>query len=153
MKTYTRKPHSESLTELFPNADRSGEALVRFVRRLELKMNRLAVCYCNGYTREYTNTGHSLNWDFSRRESYWEWRENCRYDSTHWEADCNKALKLLTKVTGASGSLKDSLVINGDARGYTLKICKEYVEDNNMQIYTDLGGSGILAPFACNVTR
>ena len=140
MKTYTPKSHSESLTELFPNADRSGEALVRFMRRLELKMNRLAVCYCNGYTREYLN---------SRRgnyESYLQWTENCRYDSTHWEADCNKALKLLTKVTGASVPLLNNIVINGDARGYALKLREGFVKSKNIQIYTDLGGSGILAP-------
>ena len=155
MKTYTPKTHSETLSELFPEADRSGEALVRFMRRLELKMNRLAVCYCNGYTRERTTTGHTLNWDFSslatnfgclKRESYDQWRENCRYDHTQWEVDCDKALKLLSRVTGACGAVLDNIVFSGDARGYTLKLCGEFVKEEGIRIYTDLGGDGILAP-------
>ena len=36
--------------------------------------------------------------------------------------------------------------INGDPRGYTLKIDDQYIRENNIEIMTDWGGYGILAP-------
>lgn len=38
------------------------------------------------------------------------------------------------------------IFINGDPRGYTLKIDDEYVREHNLDIYRDMGGYGILAP-------
>ena len=36
--------------------------------------------------------------------------------------------------------------INGDPRGYALKIKEEYVRKHNLKIYRDFGGYGIIAP-------
>lgn len=36
--------------------------------------------------------------------------------------------------------------LNGDPRGYTLKIQDEFVREHNLKIRTDWGGYGILAP-------
>lgn len=36
--------------------------------------------------------------------------------------------------------------VNGDPRGYALKIRNEYVREHKLDIYTDWGGYGILAP-------
>lgn len=35
---------------------------------------------------------------------------------------------------------------NGDARGYSLKISDKIVRENNLRIYTDWGGYGIICP-------
>ena len=39
-----------------------------------------------------------------------------------------------------------SVFVNGDARGYALKIDSECVKDEALEIYKDGGGYGILAP-------
>ena len=36
--------------------------------------------------------------------------------------------------------------INGDPRGYTLKIDDQYIRENNIEIMTDWGGYGLIAP-------
>lgn len=36
--------------------------------------------------------------------------------------------------------------LNGDARGYALKIHDSYVKEHNLKIHTDWGGYGIIAP-------
>jgi len=36
--------------------------------------------------------------------------------------------------------------INGDPRGYALKINDKYVRENQLRIYSDMGGYGIIAP-------
>lgn len=35
---------------------------------------------------------------------------------------------------------------NRDPRGYAIKLDDDYVRDNNIQIYRDMGGYGIIAP-------
>ncbi len=39
-----------------------------------------------------------------------------------------------------------AVFINGDPRGYALKIKSEYVAKHNIRIYRDFGGYGIIAP-------
>ena len=41
---------------------------------------------------------------------------------------------------------KKVLFLNGDARGYALKIDDEYLKNNNFNIHRDWGGYGIIAP-------
>lgn len=36
--------------------------------------------------------------------------------------------------------------INGDPRGYALKIDDDFMRENNIDLYRDMGGYGILAP-------
>ena len=43
-------------------------------------------------------------------------------------------------------NLSNAIFINGDARGYALKIKDDYVRKHNLTIYRDWGGYGILAP-------
>ena len=38
------------------------------------------------------------------------------------------------------------LFVNGDARGYALKIMDSYVMERRLDIYKDWGGYGIIAP-------
>ncbi len=91
-------------------------ALCKSLRRLEAKAHKLATDYCNG--------------------------EN-GVDSDSWEGLKDKILLKINKL------LKNKdipIFINGDARGYALKIDDGYIRDNNIRIHRDMGGYGILAP-------
>ena len=56
-----------------------------------------------------------------------------------------KADQILTKVETILNN-KKVLFLNGDARGYALKIDDEYLKNNNFNIHRDWGGYGIIAP-------
>ena len=77
------------------------------------------------------NKAHQLATDF------------CNGDINQLEWD-TKGDKILAKVETI---LKDkkNLLLNGDARGYALKIDDKYIRDNNLTIYRDFGGYGIIA--------
>ena len=53
--------------------------------------------------------------------------------------------KILTKVQAILNN-KKVIFVNGDARGYALKIDDEYIRNNNFNIHRDWGGYGIIAP-------
>lgn len=67
--------------------------------------------------------------------------------------ECNTGKKheqqlnaILYKVKKLLKTDCDAIFINGDPRGYALKIKDSYVREHNLKIYTDWGGYGILAP-------
>lgn len=53
--------------------------------------------------------------------------------------------KILTKVETILNN-KKVLLLNGDARGYALKINDDFIRVNNLSIFRDWGGFGIVAP-------
>ena len=53
--------------------------------------------------------------------------------------------KILIKVQAILNN-KKVIFVNGDARGYALKINDEYLKNNNFNIHRDWGGYGIIAP-------
>lgn len=53
---------------------------------------------------------------------------------------------ILSKVKKLLKTDLDAIFINGDPRGYSLKIKDSYVREHNLKIHTDWGGYGILAP-------
>ena len=57
----------------------------------------------------------------------------------------NEASKILDKVQAILKN-KKNIFVNGDARGYALKIDDDYIRVNNFNIYRDFGGYGIIAP-------
>ena len=63
-------------------------------------------------------------------------------DQLEWD---KKADQILTKVETILKN-KKVLFLNGDARGYALKIDDEYLKNNNFNIHRDWGGYGIIAP-------
>jgi hypothetical protein len=63
-------------------------------------------------------------------------------DQIEWD---KKADQILTKVETILKN-KKVLFLNGDARGYALKIDDEYLKNNNFNIHRDWGGYGIIAP-------
>ncbi len=93
-----------------------GIELYRKVRRLEAKAKQLAVDFCNG-----------------------------TIDCVEWDIATKKILDSLDKILNFRGQ-GIQVFVNGDARGYALKIESDYVEKHMLNIYHDWGGYGILAP-------
>ena len=90
--------------------------LSKQVLRIETQAHRLTTDYCNGV-----------------------------YSCDEFEEASGAILSRLDKVLNfkAQGV---PVFVNGDARGYALKIRDSYVRENNLDIYRDWGGYGILAP-------
>ena len=65
-------------------------------------------------------------------------------DYEEWELLTNKILKKVCKILGLKNNF--NVFVNGDCRGYALKIFDDFVRKNNLNIYRDWGGFGILAP-------
>ena len=63
-------------------------------------------------------------------------------DSENIETHTKPILKAVEKILNS----KYIILFNGDARGYALKIDSKIVKENSLNIYTDWGGNGILAP-------
>ena len=86
---------------------------------LENKTNKIIVDYCNGFI-------------------------DC--DTVDYASDKTYNTLLFILRLQHFTLLAKALFINIDPRGYALKINVDYVRDNNIVIYTDMGGYGILAP-------
>ena len=90
--------------------------LCKQLRRLETQGEKIAVDFCNG-----------------------------DIDQSEFEALSESLLEKLDKIICFKE--KDIPVfLNGDCRGYALKIRSEHVHDNDLNIHKDWGGFGILAP-------
>jgi hypothetical protein len=115
------KAHGEDLKRVFDISLVDPDTLARKLHRIELEAQRLALDYCNG-----ANNVTTENWE--------ELTE-----------------KILAKVDNVTGFKRKGVpvFVNGDARGYALKINNAWVkgyQNKGGRIYTDWGGYGILAP-------
>jgi len=113
--------HAAALAELFPNATKSGLDLCRALRRIEARAHRAATDYCNG--------------DIS---------------TDQWEGVHDQFHGKVVDLLNPSIELANAIFINGDPRGYALKLRDHFVRIHNRTattpIHTDWGGYGILAP-------
>lgn len=112
--------HGQQLLAIFPDAkERDPVALCKQLRRLDARGAELALRLCNGP-------------QFAEGE----------YERI--------AEDLLAKVNELLGNMAGKghvpVFINGDPRGYALKIDDWYVREHDLQIHRDWGGYGILAP-------
>jgi len=108
--------HGENLNAIF-NTGLDPVTLCKKLRRLENKATILTTHECN--------TGES------------------KYP------ELSKVLTSVKKILFPSmdnAELYKAIFINGDPRGYALKIKDKFVRENRLTIYTDMGGYGILAP-------
>jgi hypothetical protein len=77
--------------------------------------------------------------------------DECNTGTDH-EAELNKILDKVKEIlfsgfiSKQDAGIVDAIFINGDPRGYTLKIQDSYVREHNLVIEKDWGGYGILAP-------
>ena len=109
--------HGRNLKQIF-HIDEDACRLSKRVHMIEMRAARIALDYCNG------DNG---------------------IDSETWEQMTDKILTSLDKVLNFKKQ-GIPVFVNGDARGYTLKIDDEYVRANNLDIHRDWGGYGILSP-------
>ena len=100
------------------NTNLEPVTLCKKLFRLENKAHRLATDYCNGYI-----------------------------DIQDWEKACEHIYSSLEKILKQDEQEID-IFINGDCRGYALKINDTWLRENDMyyKIYQDWGGYGIIAP-------
>jgi hypothetical protein len=109
--------HGQDLNRIF-GLNEDPIKLSKRLHTIEAKAHKLAEDYCNGENGVDTET---------------------------WPELTDKILDRLDKIINFRKQ-KIPVFVNGDARGYALKIDDEYVRANNLQIYKDWGGYGILAP-------
>lgn len=120
--------HGENLNAIF-NTGLDAVKLCKKLHSLELKAHRLATDYCNG-----ENGITSENWDEKITpimQKVYKILNNGEYNENrpHYK--------------------KVPIFLNGDARGYALKINESYMrmlKTNGKNLHTDWGGYGILAP-------
>lgn len=111
--------HGQKLLKVFPNAiEKNPVDLCKKLHRLENRAHRLATDYCNGDNGVTTD---------------------------NWQEKCAPILESLDAILRFS-SEGIPVFLNGDARGYALKIRDEYVRDHSLDIHRDWGGYGIIAP-------
>jgi hypothetical protein len=122
--------HGRSLLRLFPNAkEQDPVKLCKRLRRMESLGRRKATDYCNGVI-----------------------------DGEQWSAHAS-ALRAKVSALLDAAELHYAIMINGDPRGYCLKVHSGIIRDWNnnerkdpdgLPLYTDWGGYGILAPDLTN---
>ena len=113
------KKHGIDLNAIF-QTDFAPVALCKKLRRLEVKGHWLAEKYCNG-----------------------------EIVMDAWDTETEKIINKIYKILGKEKCIETGLFVNGDARGYALKLREEWTSayrNNGGSFYTDWGGYGILAP-------
>jgi hypothetical protein len=110
------REHGGNLNNIF-KTKLDNVVLSKKLFSLENKAHKLATDYCNG--------------------------EGEMTSCEAWENASEKILEKLDKITGYKQKGIPCFV-NGDARGYALKIEDDYVKE--IKIYKDWGGYGIIAP-------
>lgn len=115
--------HGENLNKIF-NTGLPPVELCKKLRRLEKKAAQLATDYCNGDNGVTTD-----NFELKT-------------------APILAAVRKILYPNGMTGDGKKDwcVFVNSDCRGYALKINASFVKDNNIDIYRDWGGYGIIAP-------
>ena len=68
------------------------------------------------------------------------------YNGLDVKAEVESIFKSVCKVLNISSIKEWGIFWNNDPRGYALKIDDELVKKNDLKIYRDWGGNGILAP-------
>lgn len=128
--TRWREAHHKSLVMLAsrinPGNKLTGLQLWRKLCQIEREASDGATAYCNG---EIHTAAQRLVWNFNADENAWE-------NFSQWiEAK-------VAKVFG--GKLPQGFFVNGDPRGYALKLDNEKVTIPD-GMHTDWGNDGILA--------
>ena len=113
--------HGQQLNDIFKTG-LDNVALCKKLHRLENKAHKIATDYCNG----------DIN----------------QFEETKLTSKIMTALKkvLFPDTFGSNPNLWKAVFINLDCRGYALKIKDSYVRENNLSIYKDWGGYGIICP-------
>jgi len=109
--------HGLQLKAIFPTTQMGPVSICKALRRVENRMHKLAEDNCN----------YGVDDD--------------KLDKAH-----QSALNRVFEILEPTEEQKAAIFINGDPRGYALKIEDSYVRSHSLDIYRDWGGYGILAP-------
>ena len=110
--------HIENLATIAKVSYFEGEKIYKYLHRVEARFHTIAGNECNGYGPELTEEQQ--------------------------EARDNRAIARIRELVPL-----DTIFINGDPRGYALKVSEEEAKklrEQGINLYTDWGGYGILAP-------
>ena len=123
--------HGENLNRIF-NTELSNIDLCKKLRRIERKAHHATTNLCNTNTLHLSELNRFTGYDVKQ--------------ATEEEVDLffDKIMDSVIKILGSRA--KDCIFINFDPRGYALKIRDQYMKENNLNLYQDWGGYGILAP-------
>jgi len=122
--------HGANLNAIFETG-LDNVKLAKKLHSLEVKAHHATTCLCNTNTLNFLD--HPRAWELKQAT---EEEQDAFFDAILNKVD--KILKFKEKNI--------PVFINYDPRGYALKIKDGYVPENNLQIYQDWGGYGILAP-------
>ncbi len=64
-------------------------------------------------------------------------------DADFWETESEDILQSVNEMLD---NHTVDIMVNGDPRGYALKISSEYMRENDIDVYRDWGGYGIISP-------
>ncbi len=125
--------HGNDLKRIFNLEAADPIKLSKQLHGLEVKANRAATCLCNTNTLDMLELNRFAGYDVKQATE--------EEQDTFFDAILNKVDKILNFK-----SQNIPVFINHDPRGYALKIKEKYVQANQVDIYRDFGGYGILAP-------
>jgi hypothetical protein len=126
--------HGNDLKAIFNLESADPIKLSKQLHGLEVKANRAATCLC-------TNTLDRLELTRYEEQSGDVRQATEEEQDTFFDSILNKVDKILNFK-----KQNIPVFINHDPRGYALKIKSEYVQTNQVDIYRDFGGYGILSP-------
>lgn len=122
-----RAAHHEALKAMLPNSALGGLEIWRKLSRIEREAEAGAVAHCNGESLVRYQGSTRMEWDFNHDENAWD----------------NFKDRITDKVKGVFGYLPKGFFVNGDPRGYALKLEPQSVP---FELHRDMGGYQILAP-------
>lgn len=111
--------HGNDLNAIF-DTPHEPVKLCKKLFRLESAAHRLSTQWCNGFI-----------------------------DSDKWSIETDKIIDKVYDILGKNKCIETGLFVNGDARGYALKLSSDWTtgyRDMDRDIYCDWGGYGIVAP-------
>jgi hypothetical protein len=123
--------HGADLNAIF-KTEFDNITLCKKLLKIESKAHHATACLCNTNTLDLLELNQYTGYDVKQ--------------ATEAEQDLffDKIRESLAKILGKKAS--NIVHINFDPRGYALKIKGEYLKENNLKIYQDWGGYGIIAP-------
>jgi hypothetical protein len=132
-----RSKHHRALEQLAqslnPEFSGNGLNLWRKLNRIEREAHAGATAYCNGEKFTVHHRTASKTYDFGHEENAWEFFANF----------------ITSQVVKVFGGLPPSFTVNGDARGYALKLASNDSGTRHatpFDLHTDWGSNQILAP-------
>lgn len=124
--------HGNDLIKIFGVKNINPIELCKKLFKIEKKLHKIMVNLCNTNNINGIEPGYDLLGNWRQLETSEKEQEKI------FETYKRKVYKILGE--------HNFIIFNHDPRGYALKIDDKYVKKNNLKIYQDMGGYGIIAP-------